>query len=745
MLEFFKNITILILHKLIELIEKYEYRNLNLDENDISKKILNSLPLGNIKALSDTGFEEATYIHITQPYTTYKLITKNHQLECADNHIVFDENFNEIFVKDLNLNTKIQTESGIEEVISVKKMRFKSSMFDLSINHINHRYYTNGILSHNTISSAIMMLHFVLFNNNKNVLVTANKLDTAVEVLDKIGEIYQRLPFFLQQGILNWNQKFRVFENKSRIKGFATTKTASIGQSADFLYLDEFAYLPDNIADKFYKSVFPTIANIENSKIIITSTPNGFNLFHKLLVEAEKPEGEKSSYVAKRVYWWQVPKRFVTYVRLNTKKLQDVELEPEVVLEHFKKRFPNNNSELYYNDELKKWVINVYNSTDCSEDDVTREIVNDIRIPEIAEITTWKKETIKDIGGEEAFNQEFDLRFINSSRSLLDEALLDEINKNKKPYEWKSIQEFDTKLKFSYLDLKWTTDDEKYKPEARKDYKIVLSVDVAEGLGLDYSVINIFKMIPKPTHIIESQKANYKNIVDFIRLEQIGMYRCNLVSVAQLAELLYLLVFEHFNQDNVKIVLEVNTYGNELLAHLPNVFEGNNEYGSSVFYRFKHRSDALEEKIGLKVGDNKNLMVKDYQDKLQDRSIVVSEHETIQEMTTFIKHTTSAGNVRYAADGSAHDDAVMTIVNMTSVFGKNDFKGLVEEFLENYPDTQLKSLIDNILNNIQANSDGPDYKQLLEIRRRKMSNNKRQQEARKSWGLDPNDYGNRKY
>jgi phage terminase large subunit-like protein len=147
-----------------------------------------------------------------------------------------------------------------------------------------------------TICSSIMMLHYVLFNNNKNVLVTANKLDTAVEVLDKVREIYQRLPFFLQQGIVNWNQKFMVFENKSRIKGFATTKTSSIGQTADFLYLDEFAYLPDNIADKFYKSVFPTVSNIENSKIIITSTPNGFNLFHKLLTEAEKPEGEKSSY-----------------------------------------------------------------------------------------------------------------------------------------------------------------------------------------------------------------------------------------------------------------------------------------------------------------------------------------------------------------------------------------------------------------------------------------------------------------
>jgi len=139
----------------------------------------------------------------------------------------------------------------------------------------------------------------VLFNNNKNVLVTANNLGTSVEILDKIRDIYQQLPFFLQQGIVNWNQKFMVFENKSRIKGFATTKTSSIGQAADFLYLDEFAYLPENIADKFYKSVFPTVSNIENSKIIITSTPNGLNLFHKLLSDAEKPEGENPHFFPK--------------------------------------------------------------------------------------------------------------------------------------------------------------------------------------------------------------------------------------------------------------------------------------------------------------------------------------------------------------------------------------------------------------------------------------------------------------
>ena len=330
----------------------------------------------------------------------------------------------------------MQTKYGLSKVKTIKRSNVKLSMFDLSVDHPNHRYYTNDILSHNTITSAITILHFVLFNNNKNVLVTANKLDTATEILDKMKEIYQRLPFFLQQGIRKWNEKFMSFENKSRIKGFATTKTASIGQSADFLYLDEFAYLPDNIAEKFYKSVFPTISSIENSKIIITSTPNGFNLFHKLLTDAEKPEGEKSSYTAKRVYWWQVPKRFVTYIRLNQKKLEHFNIKPEDVLNKMKEVFPKNKSELKFDDELNKWVVNVFNSDDCQEEDVIKQLVNDIKLPEIAEITTWKKQTIKDIGGEEAFNQEFDLKFINTSRSLLDDGLIKELTDKKTLFEW---------------------------------------------------------------------------------------------------------------------------------------------------------------------------------------------------------------------------------------------------------------------------------------------------------------------
>lgn len=569
-----------------------------------------------------------------------------------------------------------------------------------------------------TICSSIKILHYSLFNNSKNILIAANKLDTSIEVIDKIKEIYQRLPFFLQQGIVNWNQKFIVFENKSRIKGFATTKTASIGNTADFLYLDEFAHIPNSIADKFYKSIFPTVSNIENSKIIITSTPNGYNLFHKLLMDAEKPESEKSAYVAKRVYWWQVPKRFVTYIRLITSKLEELGLTKDDVFEYISNKYPKSKSEIKFDPELKKWVIHVYNNEDCTEDMILSEEINGIKILNFSVITTWKKEAIKNIGGEDAFNQEYDLRFINSSRNVIDEVIIDDLMKNKKDYVWRELPKFNN-LKFSYKDLQWIDDLSIFDPNLRRDYKLVLSVDISEGLGQDYSVINIFKISPKDFETIERQKHKYKSIVDFIKLDQIGLFRSNLVSVNQLADLLYLICFEYFNPDNVKVVLEINTYGNELLAHLPNVFDGKNEYGSSIFFRYKHRHDSVDEKIGIKIGDNKNLLVKEYQDRMDMKSIWVNNIQNISEITTFIKHVTPAGNTRYAADGSSNDDMVMTLISMSSVFGKTIFSQMVDEFANQTGGDFLKAI--NDFQNGPDWIDPIDYKQVLDIRKRRIN------------------------
>lgn len=722
MLRFFKNILIFIIKYLIELIEKHEYRNLLLDEDDVSKKILNSISLLNIKVKTDSGFQPVSDIHITQPYKHWYLKTKDFELYCADNHIVFNHNFDEVFVKDLKVGDYIQTQSGLQRVYIIKSCRFKSSMFDLTVDHPDHRFYTNGILSHNTISSAIFMLHKILFDNDKNIMIVANKGDTAVEIVDKIKSIYSLLPFFLKPGIKTWNQKSLTFENGCRIKTSARTKTPAIGFTIDVLYLDEFAHIPSNIIEPYYTAAFPTTAAVQNSKIIITSTPNGMNLFHRLLTDAERPDGDpqKNNYKAMRVYWYQVPGRFVTYLRLNNHKLYEHGLTKEDIFQLCNEKWGDKTKvSIGYNSDMQKDVIEIYNNEFCTDSEVKSLFIEDSKgietpIRLLCETTTWKEEAIKDIGGEDAFNQEYGLRFINASKSLLNEAIIDELLKGKKNYISEEIPEFDRKIKFSYKDLKWIDDDDIFIPIKRKDYKIIVSVDISEGLGQDYSVINIFKITNKSKELIDSQKASYKSIVDFFKLEQVGLFRSNVISVKQLSELLYLLVFEYLNPENVKVVLELNNYGNTLLAEMPHVFEGNNNYGSSVFFRYKHRIDSNEEKIGLKVGENKNMLVKDYQDLMLSKGFSINNEETIREITTFVKHTTTAGNTRYAAD-VGHDDCVMTIVNTTSIFNKVEFKEMVDEWSNKFLDKETLKFINDCLNNSDF-VEGLDYSQVLRVR-----------------------------
>lgn len=719
MFKFFTNFLIVIIKSLIKLIEIIEYKNLSLVEDDINKKILNSISVLDLKVKTDTGYEKITELHLTQPYKHYILKTDNYILSCADNHIVFDKDYNEVFVKDLKLEDLIWTESGLEKVKYLSLDNFKSSMFDATIDHKNHRLYTNGILSHNTISSAIFMLHKILFDNDKNIMIVANKGDTAVEIVDKIKSIYTLLPFFLKPGIKIWNQKSLTFENGCRIKTSARTKTPAIGFTIDVLYLDEFAHIPSNIIDPYYTAAFPTTAAVQNSKIIITSTPNGMNLFHKLLTDAERPQGDpqKNNYKAMRVYWHQVPGRFVTYLRLNTHKLYEHGISKEDIFTLYKDKWGGKTKvEMGWNSDFQKDIISVYNNENCSDDEVKSLSIKDNRgfevsISALSEVTTWKEEVIKDIGGEDAFNQEYGLRFINASKSLLNETIIDELLKNKKNYISEEIHEFDKKIKFSYSDLKFVDDDDLFIPIKRKDYKVIISVDISEGLGQDYSVINIFRINNKTKEVIDMQKDNYKSLVDFFKLEQIGIFRSNIISIKQLSELLYLICFEYFNPENVKVVLELNNYGNTLLAEMPHVFDGKNDYGSSIFVRYKHRIDATEEKVGLKVGENKNLMVKDYQDLMYAKSFGINNEETIREITTFVKHITTAGNTKYAAD-VGHDDCVMTIVNTTSIFQRNDFKEMIDEWSTKYTDKEMMLFINQCMNNIDF-VEGVDYGSFL--------------------------------
>ena len=619
---------------------------------------------------------------------------------------------------------KVKREDG--SVGSIKLRDYQKEILD---SFVNNRF---SILMASrqvgkTISSSIFMLHKILFDNDKNIMIVANKGDTAVEIVDKIKSIYSLLPFFLKPGIKTWNQKSLTFENGCRIKTSARTKTPAIGFTIDVLYLDEFAHIPSNIIEPYYTAAFPTTAAVQNSKIIITSTPNGMNLFHRLLTDAERPEGDpmKNNYKPMRVYWYQVPGRFVTYIRLNPHKMYEYGVTKEEIFDLVNQKWGSQTKVfMEYNMDLLKDVINIFNDDKCTDEDVKKLTFIDkngfeVPIMAIAEVTTWKEEAIKDIGGEDAFNQEYGLRFINASKSLLNEAIIDDLLRNKKNYVHEPIFEFDKKLKFSYTDLKWVDDDDSFLPIMRRDYKMVISVDISEGLGQDYSIINIFRVSEKPMDLIEIQKNNYKSVVDFFRLEQVGIYRNNYISVKQLAELLYMIVFEYLNPDNCKVVVELNNYGNTLFAELPHVFDGNNNYGSSVFVRYKHRADATEEKVGLKVGENKNMMVKDYQELMQSKGFVITNEDNIREITTFVKHTTSAGNTRYAAD-VGHDDTVMTIVNATTVFGRHDFTEMVEEWSSKFVDKEYMSYVNESLRNMDY-VEGVDYGQVLKIRKQQMN------------------------
>lgn len=576
-----------------------------------------------------------------------------------------------------------------------------------------------------TINAAIAMLHFITFNNDKNIMIVANMRGTTIEIIDKIRNIYAQLPFFLKTGIKNLNQQSMVFENGCRIKSSARSKTPAIGFTIDFLYLDEFAHIPSNIIEPYYTAAFPTVSAIENSKIVITSTPHGMNLFHKLLTDAERPDGDplKNNYKAMRVYWHQVPGRFVTYFRLNNHKMYENGLTKEYIMNQIENEFGKvTKVEMKFIPDLGKDVIYIYNNDLCTDTivkslQVVKEDGQEVSIYSLAEVTTWKEEAIKDIGGEDAFNQEYGLRFVNATRSLLSESLIESLLENKKNYVYEEIPELSKRLKFSYSDLKWIDDDDVFSPVIRNSVRGIMSVDISEGLGQDYSIINIFKISPKPKDLIDIQKLNYTQISDFFCLEQIGIYRSNYVSVKQLAELFYTLAFEYFNYENFKVVLELNNYGNEFLAHLPHIFDGNNNYGSSIFFRYKHRVDSPDEKVGLKVGDNKNMLVRDYQDAMDKKNFIITNEDNIREITTFVKHITTSGNVRYAAD-IGHDDTVMTLVNSSSIFTKYDFREMIEDYSSKIVDASIINEWKEILKSSDY-TEGTDYSSIININRQR--------------------------
>jgi hypothetical protein len=234
-------------------------------------------------------------------------------VKCAQDPIYFIKNYAKI----------VSLDDGI---VNFDPFPYQERM----INAIHTNKNTLGKLFRQAGKSTIVAAYFawyVLFNDNKTAVILANKQAIAIEIFGRVQFIIENLPQWLQQGVVEWNKKSLVLENGSRCIAAATSASAVRGMSVNLLLLDEFAHLKPNLAEEFIASVFPTLSSSESSKLVIISTPNGLNHYHKLWNEAVNGVNDFKTVEGK---WQENPKRNEGWAESMRKKLGEVKYRQEI-------------------------------------------------------------------------------------------------------------------------------------------------------------------------------------------------------------------------------------------------------------------------------------------------------------------------------------------------------------------------------------------------------------------------------
>lgn len=569
-----------------------------------------------------------------------------------------------------------------------------------------------------TVSTAIYILWYALFHDNKGIMIVANKSKTTKEIINKIKGIYKLLPFSLKVGVVNWNESSISFENGSRIQTEARTSEPAIGFTIDLLYLDEFAKVPESIVRKYYGEVVPVVSSIEDSKIIITSTPDGFNLFWELMTGAEKPEDddEYNGYNAMRVYWYQKKGRRDTKIILSNARLKKyvgvnktsiVKYLKSIGYKVYEQKIDNSDVILvkFFKDDKEKFPHPKSSISDIRKIMIPMPDGKKMPLAEISRITNWEEEQTKLIGGESMFRQEYGLEYITDDKTLFDTIKFQQMTQNIKTYEHIEIESFSRKLPIPYTSLQFVNNDiELFDFGKVKDYFIFIGVDLAEGLGIDYSVINIFRVCPKEIDWIENNRESINTLYDFFKLEQIGMWRSNIYKINEIAHIIYMLIFEFFDPEKVKVVVEMNkNLGNLLFQSMLHVFDGENDYGDAVFMRFKHNQNDKFTKKGLLIGRDKKYMIKEFQDNVYKDNLVLNNQSNIIELKSFAKKETPSGDVTYKSQ-SGHDDMVMSCVNLSAAFQHPMYKESIERYIDYGLPEEYKPVILNYMDKRGDNS-----------------------------------------
>ncbi len=458
-----------------------------------------------------------------------------------------------------------------------------------------------------SITSAIILVWYLLFNHDKNAMILANVGSTAEELMDKIKAIVKGLPWFLKPGIIVNNVMSMKFDNGCRAIAKTTTKTSAIGFTIHFLYMDEFAHIHPNFIESFFRSTYPTVSSSKVSRIIITSTPNGMNKFYEIYQGSVTGE---NSFNPIRVDWWQVPGR----------------------------------------DE------------------------------------NWKKEEIANLGSEELFNQEYGNQFLSSSTLLLGSNELKKIKANETEYEWREIDAL-SDLGINYENFRWH-------PKFNLDSELffgksfVISVDLAGGTRGDFTVLNIFKVVPLPRKVIETMD-DFEDESDFFGLLQVGIFRDNEIQIEDVKKLLECLILDVFDKEKISVLLEMNFKGELILDKIL----ANDEVSQEVFLHTKHTESARTAKPGIKYNEKNKMKYCELLRYLarQNRIILNEKNWTIPELFSF-----GLNNSGTYSSQSGHDDVAMTVVNLSSLFDSTAFNDIVGDLYDEL-DENYKKLIEDKL------------------------------------------------
>lgn len=308
-------------------------------------------------------------------------------VKCKDDPVYFSNNY----VKIVTLDHGLQT---------FKPYHFQEKLIN---NFHNHRFNICKMPRQTGKSTTVVsfLLHYAVFNDNVNIGILANKAATARELLDRLQTAYENLPKWMQQGIISWNKGSLELENGSKILAASTSASAVRGMSFNILFLDEFAFVPNHIADSFFASVYPTITSGKQTKVIIVSTPHGMNHFYRMWHDAEKGKNE---YVFTDVHWSEVPGRDEEWKKqtiANTSESQfKVEFECEFLGSVDTLIAPSKLRALVYDQpKTSSGGLDVHESSIDNHDylitvDVARGVGNDYSAFTVIDITTFPHQVV---------------------------------------------------------------------------------------------------------------------------------------------------------------------------------------------------------------------------------------------------------------------------------------------------------------------------------------------------------------